>query len=238
MKKILNAIFVSIFILSNGLASAQTTEALWKGVGGKVKWDSTNYILFTAKGKSKENLSDTRKFLINKKSGQVRFEGQSSAGNQLVALFNFKSQKLSKLFRSGEELNPTSDESMELFDLISKQYKRDAALIFLPILLESPDTKTGAETSKIVNSEKLQTFTFELKNSTLSGEILYNSETGQIKQIIDQSGNEYFVNGYKDIGGGLVLPTTFKSMSSQSNNVTFTTVVAFTEMEESKFTSF
>ncbi len=237
MKNILKTIILFVLILPCILATGQTPEALWKGVGGKTKWDSTNYILFTANGNSTANLGSTRKFLINKKSGQVRFEGQSSEGNQIVALFNFKTQKLSKLFQSGEELKAESPESAELFELVNKQYKRDAVFIFLPILVESPDTKIGTEGSKIVNSEKLQAFSFELKNNTLSGEIFYNRETGQIKQIIDQSGNEYFVNGYKDIGGGLILPTTFKSMSSQENSATYTTVAAFTEMEESKFTS-
>ncbi|MGO1243455.1 MAG: hypothetical protein ACTJHT_09355 [Sphingobacterium sp.] len=237
MKNIFNIIIVFALMLSGVRADAQTPDALWKGVGGKSKWDSTNYILFTANGRSMDSLGNARKFLINKKSGQVRFEGQSSEGNQLVALFNFKSHKLTKLSRGGQELKATNEESTALFTLINKQFQRDASFIFLPVLLENANTTKGTETSKIVNSEKLQAFSFELNNNTLSGEILYNPETGQIKQVIDQSGNEYFVNNYKDIGGGLILPTTFKSMSMQGNNATYTTVAAFTEMEESKFTS-
>lgn len=237
MKNIFNIIIVFALLFSSVQAEAQTPDALWKGVGGKSRWDSTNYILFTANGISMDSLGNTRKFLINKKSGQVRFEGQSSEGNQLVALFNIKSHKLTKLSRSGQELKATNEESTALFTLINKQFQRDAAFIFLPVLVENANTKKGTETSKIVNSEKLQAFSFELNNNTLSGEILYNPETGQIKQVIDQSGNEYFVNNYKDIGGGLILPTTFKSMSTQGNNVSYTTVAAFTEMEESKFTS-
>jgi len=235
MKKIINIIF--ILLISSIITQAQTTDALWKGVGGKSKWDSTNYILFTANGKSIENLGNTRKFLINKKSGEVRFEGQSTDGNQIVALFNYKSKKLNKLFLSGEVQKTENPETAELFEHINKQYGIDATLIFLPILIESPDTRTGEEASKIVNSEKLQVFSFELKNNVLSGEIFYNKETGQIKQVKDQAGNEYFINGYKDIGGGLILPTTFKSISRDANATIYTTVAAFTEMEDSKFTN-
>jgi len=240
MKTFLTAVIINFLVFSQEIAQAQAplelSSSLWRGIGGKTKWDSTNYILFSVTGNDSEFLQNGRKFLINKRSGQVRFEGKTENGNNIVALFNFKTEKLSKLFSNGEE-RPVSTEVNTVFTRINEQFKKDAAFIFLPALIDAPDTRTGKVSSKIVNAEKLLSVSFQLKDNSLSGELLFNGETGYIKQIIDKEGNEYFVNGYKDIGGGLVLPTVFKSMNGSEKSATFPTAAAFTDMEESKFSN-
>lgn len=231
---------IAIGILSISCVSVQAQEEqeagkiLLKGIGGKDTWDSTNYILFTANGNDPKHFQNGRKFLINTKSGQARFEGKSSEGNNIVSLFNFKTGKLSKFFINGNEIKQMSSETNELLTKINEQFKKDINFLFLPALIEQPETKTGKTSSKIFNAEKLQSLPFQLK-AGLSGEVLFNGETGWIKQFIDKDGETFLVNGYKDIGGGLFLPTTFKNLENSEKSLLFSTVAAFTEMEESKF---
>jgi len=236
MKTFLTAIIICIFCLSGLHSQAQEqTEAgkiLLKGIGGKEKWEGSNYILFVANGNDVLDFQNGRKFLINTQSGQARFEGQCGEGNNIVALFNYKTSKRSHFFVNGVE--QADKEASELFSKINRQFKKDITFLFLPALIDQPDTKTGKVSSRIYNAEKLLALPFQLQGG-LSGEILFNSETGWIKQFIDKEGSTYLVNGYKDIGGGLFLPTTYKNLSNPQKNLSFSTVAAFTDMEESRF---
>lgn len=237
MRTYLMAAIVGLLALTAGQVKAQASQEsvsiLWKGIGGKTKWDNTNYILFAASGNESKYVQSGRKFLINKRSGQVRFEGRLSDGDNIIAIFNFKTQKIMKFSSNGVESKSGSSEVDDAFAKINEQFKKDASFIFLPTLID----KAGKAASKIINAEKLQYISFQLRDNNLAGDLYFNPETGYIKQLVDQDGNEFYVNGYKDIGGGLFLPTTFKSMGSQEKSTSFTTVAAFTEMEDSKFST-
>ncbi|GHE37179.1 hypothetical protein [Sphingobacterium griseoflavum] len=237
MKTYLTAAIIGLLALTGeqvvAQASQESVSLLWKGVGGKNRWDNTNYILFAASGNDSKHVQSGRKFLIDKRSGQVRFEGRLGDGDNIVAIFNCKTDKLLKLSSNGNEGKPNSTEADDVFAKINEQFKKDARFIFLPTLVD----KAGKASLKIVNAEKLQHITFQLKDNSLGGELYFNPETGYIKQLVDKDGNEFYVNGYKDIGGGLFLPTTFKSIDNQDKSTSFTTVAAFTEMEDSKFST-
>ena len=240
MIKALTIIIIGILSLSFSASQAQENEQLlghmlWKGIGGKTKWDSTNYMLFTAEGNNTHGIQKGRKFLIDTKLGRVRFEGKSSEGSNVIALFNYKTNTLAKLAINGETTAIDQPKAKTLFEQINAQFKNDISFLFLPALIEQADTKTGEISSKIVHAEKLQALPFQLHNG-MAGEVLFNGETGWIKQFTDQKGNCYMVNDYKDIGDGLFLPTTFKNLNDQNKNLIFSTVAAFTDMEESRFT--
>lgn len=240
MKKLLSVFVVLLCLQPLICLKAQTGEQrsisnLWKGVGGKNKWNSTDFILFSASGNDAPYLLNGRKFLINKKSGECRFEGRTNEGQNLVVLFNYKTDKLLRYFNNGKAVAKSSSEATAAFERISQQFVNDASLLFLPTLIDQADTKVGKVSAKIVNAEKLYTFSFQLKDNSLAGDILFNAETGLIKQLVDREGNEYYVNGYKDVGGGLILPTTFKSLQQTNKSTLFTTVAAFTDMEVEKF---
>lgn len=240
MKKLLSVFFVMLSLTPLVCLQAQTGEQrsisnLWKGVGGKNKWNTTDFILFSASGNDAPYLLNGRKFLINKKSGECRFEGRTNDGQTLVVLFNYKTEKLLRYFNNGKEVAKSSAEATTSFEKINQQFVSDASLLFLPTMINQADTKVGRVSAKIVNAEKLYTFSFQLKSNSLSGEVLFNAETGLIKQLLDNDGNEYYVNGYKDVGGGLVLPTTFKNLQQNNKSTLFTTVAAFTDMEVEKF---
>lgn len=240
MMKTLVKVFIPLLILASFLSahaqiSQESIQALWKGIGGKEKWETTNYILFTANGDKQAYLQSERTFLINRKSGQVRFEGKSNEGDNIAVFFNFKSGKLRKFYLNGTQMKEVNDSIVDNFGKIKEQLQKDASLLFLAALVDMPDTKTGTAYSKIVNAEKLQALPVELKDSALVGEVLFNEDTGHIKQIIAKDRSIYYVNGYKDIGGGLFLPTIFKNMNNSDKSIYFSIVAAFSDMEETKF---
>ena len=239
MKKFVRLFAFLFFVLPSlsvkGQVNKEASQMLWKGIGGKEKWEKTNYILFVANGGELDYTKSARTFLINRKSGQVRFEGKSLKGDNLALFFNFHSGKVSKFYINGTQLKELNDTTLEKSDKIKIQFQHDVSFLFLSALVNTPETKTGALSSKIVNAEKLQSINIELKNGALSGEVLFSKETGYIKQVITKDRETYYVNGYKDIGDGLFLPTSFKNINNSAKSISFSTVAAFSDMEESKF---
>src|SRR5690606_32054281 len=183
----------------------QGSDLLWKGVGGKEKWEQTTYILFTVNGNGSKYIQDGRRFLIHRSSGRARFEGRTEKGSNLVVLFNYKTGKLKKYYINGEEIS-SSSEIQESFNKVQEQFQRDNEFLFLSTKTELHQAKSKVS-SRIVNAEKLLSIPIQLPHNNISGELLFHPETGWIKQISESNGGTYLVNGYKDIGGGIYLPT-------------------------------
>ncbi len=212
--------------------SGSISDKIWNAVGGKNKWDDTNFLMFTVSGNSKYNsISSERKFLLDKKTGDVRFEG-SINNEAVVLLFNVRTQKLSAVFNdNGANLSIPAYKD-ELPHII-EQYNQDLKVLSLPVTLLSNSTLSDQTESKIINAERLKKISF---NNFLgkAGSIYVNEETGLIKRI-DVDSKTYAVNGYKDIGSGLVLPTSFKG---SSDSISYQKVASFTDMERQKFKTF
>ncbi|MGJ1206519.1 hypothetical protein [Sphingobacterium lactis] len=211
--------------------SAAMTDKIWNAVGGKSKWESTKYIMFTVSGNNKyPAVSGSRKFLLDKQSGNVRFEGTLNNEN-VVALINVQSQKLNHIYdENGSELTLQEYKSV-LPDLID-QYNLDLKVLSLPISILAANI-SGQDNSKIINAEKLQKLDFSNFLGS-KGSFYVSEETGFIKRL-EINNKTFAVNGYKDIGNGLVLPTSFKS---SGDNITYQKVASFTEMEPEKFKEF
>lgn len=217
----------------------KNVNLVWRGIGGKSNWEITKYILFSAQGNNiTKTIASERKFLINKSNGQCRFEGKFSSNDNIVLLFNFKTEQITKLFVNGIAQNDIKSFASTKFVDILDQFNEDTRLLFLPTSFELNKTKVSTSTQKIINAEKV--FVFQITQSQLfdgsnfNGTIVVNT-TGEITTAQSDQMN-YTINGYKDIGGGLNLPTSFKN-SSSAKNCTFTTVASFTDMEENKFTT-
>lgn len=223
------AITISPAILlaqSNGIV-----DKIWNAVGGKNKWETTKYIMFTVSGNSKyPSISGNRKFLLDKQTGNVRFEGTLNNEN-VVALLNVQNQKLNHVYdENGAEMDLQTYKEL-LPDLIA-QYNIDLKVLSLPITIMASNISSQTS-SKIINAEKLQKLDFSnfLGNS---GSFYVSEESGLVKRL-DIDNKSYLVNGYKDIGNGLILPTTFKG---SSDSITYQKVASFTEMEPEKFKAF
>lgn len=215
-------------------------SSVWEGIGGKSKWESTRFILFTSQGNEiTKHLSAERTFLIDKSNGRCRFEGKTISNYNIVLLFNYKSKQLDKLYLNGVETKDSKTLTSSHLQEIIGQFFEDAKLLFLPSSFDQASTTAGAPAQKIINAEKITIFPISsaqlFDGSTYSGKITLNI-TGQIIQS-ETNQNTYIISGYKDVGGGLNLPTVFKNAISPSKDCTFSTVAAFTDMEEGKFTT-
>ena len=229
--------FYSIFIaciFSPNPSFAQSepiTEKILNSIGGKTKWDNTRYLMFTVIGESNQNaISGDRKFLLDKKSGDIRFEGTLNKEN-IVVLFNKNDATIKNVYdQQGNELakEDYKDQVRSLID----QYTVDLQILSLPASIIGATLNTKSE-SKIINAEKLQMLEFSNFNGT-NGNIYVNQETGVIKQI-DLNNKSYAVNGYKDIGNGLIFPTVFKS---GTDSIVYQKVASFIDMELNKFEEF
>ncbi|QBR13426.1 hypothetical protein [Sphingobacterium sp. CZ-2] len=227
-------LFLTLLSIYPNLAKAQSkniVDKIWNSAGGKNKWESTKYIMFTVSGNSQfGSITGTRKFLLDKQSNLVRFEGTFDNEN-IVAILNVQNQKLIRLYdENGTELSVTDFKG--LVSELAAQYKIDLKVLALPASIATASLDGGSE-SKIINAEKLQKVDF---NNFLggSGSVYVNEESGMIKRI-DMDNKSYIVNGYKDIGNGLVLPTIFKG---SNDSISYQKVASFTEMETEKFKSF
>ncbi len=224
----------AVLTISPSILLAQSnsiSDKIWNAVGGKSKWDSTKYIMFTVSGNSKyPAISGARKFLLDKQSGNVRFEGTLNNEN-VVAILNVQSQKFSHLYdENGADIS--LQEYKEVLPNLIDQYSIDLKVLSLPISILSANL-SGQSSSKIINAEKLQKLDFS-NFLGLSGSIYVSDESGFIKRL-DLNNKSYLVSNYKDIGNGLVLPTNFKS---SADSITYEKVASFTEMEPEKFKEF
>lgn len=233
-RSIFLVLFVSIWGISSSAQESNSKQVIISASGGQSKWQSTRYFLFTATGnKVNDKLSTHRKFLFDKISGDVRFEGKNSSSQSIVLLFNFKSNAIEKYFVNNEE-SPISD---DMLATIIRQFHEDTSLLFLPFIFANEKTVVTQSENKIVDTEKRKLISFT-SNSTfigksISGIININSK-GEMKQLTTSNCN-YSIGAYKDIGGGLHLPTSFVCSTDKNKNCVFGTVAAFTEMENNKF---
>src|SRR5690606_20290316 len=95
-------------IFSPILSFAQSdniTEKISTSYGGKTKWDNTRYLMFTVTGESNQNtITGDRKFLLDKKTGDIRFEGTLNKEN-IVVLFNKNTATIKNVYdQEGSEL--------------------------------------------------------------------------------------------------------------------------------------
>lgn len=227
-------LFLTMFSISPSLIQAQSkniVDKIWNAAGGKSKWESTKYIMFTVSGNSQfSSISGNRKFLLDKQSGLVRFEGTLNRSN-VVAIFSVPAQKLIHIFdENGAEI--AGQEFKSLIPDLIEQYSIDLKVLSLPASIAASSLNNNSE-SKIINAEKLQKVDFSNFLGG-SGSVYVNEESGLIKRI-DMDDKSYLVNGYKDIGNGLILPTVFKA---SGDSISYQKVASFTEMEPSKFKAF
>jgi len=89
----------------------------------------------------------------------------------------------------------------------------------------------------MVNAEKLIEIVFKnvqnINKQPFSGTIYLNNK-GEVKEyILDQT--SFLVSDIKDVGDGIVLPTQFINKNIPNSLIKFSTVAAFTDIEDDKF---
>lgn len=208
-------------------------ELIHLAIGEANKWSSTRYLLYTVNGPSASpTVSNERTFLIDKNTGDCRFESVNKNNENIILLFNYKSKTVKKYF-----INEIEDRGNfeQIFENILNQFFIDTQILFLPAFLSDSPSNITEVSQKIINTDKINTICFTslptLGNDSVDGNISLTNK-GEIKSIV-LANIEYKTSGSKDIGGGIFLPTVFESQSSYK----FQTVAAFTDIETGKFSS-
>lgn len=217
------------------------SKQIWLSIGGQDKWNSLQYLAFSANGNSiSEQLSnDERKFLFNRSTGECRFDGYSGP-EQVTYLFNFKggTSGADKLFIGG---NLTTD-NQELKGTIKNQLFTDLHLLLLPTLIEQKSIQLKNKDEKFVDGQKLT-----IASMTSSGLVLGNKLDGLL--YIDQNTGEiirydysdktekisYEVSKYKEIGDGIRLPSSFTAANNEKRTCIFSSISSFVQVEQKKF---
>lgn len=232
----LTVFFIGLFLfVSYGRLNAQEQEngkkIIQLAIGDANKWGNTRYLLYTVTGSSSiSEFSNERTFLIDKTTGDCRFEGVNKSKENVVVLFNYKSKKLGKYFIDIQEGKGNIE---SIFESILQQFFRDTQILFSPAFLSDNPSNIRALSQKIINTDKITVIDFTnlptLGTDTVDGKISLTSK-GEIKSIVIDN-VEYMTSVSKDIGGGIILPTIFEGQFSYR----FQTVAAFTDIEAGKF---
>src|SRR5690606_31488047 len=233
------------FMLLGGIATAfgQGSQAglahkLWEAIGGKENWQNARYFMFSCIGGDHSSFTQgERTYLWDKQEGYCRFEGVTTDDESVVALFNIKTHTGTVYINDEKLSNPKT--SADIINEISAEFERDAYLLFLPTVLEGDRVSLTVTGEKLIGSQRFTVV--DIKNhktsfeATVDGQLYVDAQTGRVQQWLShQDQNRFAVSGFKDIGGGLVLPTRFTT-DDTTNNITYPIAAALVHIEAQKF---
>lgn len=217
------------------------SKQIWLSIGGQDKWNSLQYLAFSAKGNSvSEQLSnEERKFLFNRSTGECRFDGYSGP-DQVTYLFNFKggTNGADKLFIDGS----LTTDNQELKQSIKNQLFTDLHLLLLPTLIEQKSIQLKNQDEQFVGGQKLtvasMTSSGLVFGTKLDGLLYIDQNTGEIIRY-DYSDKiekiSYEVSKYKEIGDGIRLPSSFIAANNEKRTCIFSSISSFLQVEQKKF---
>lgn len=215
-------------------------QKIWESVGGQRIGTDVRYIAFSAKGniESVQQISSERQFLVDRQTGNCRFDGANASGNAVTLLFNFKNSTTNKLYIDSKE----AAEDKTLLKSIRSQLLTDLQLLLLPTLLDSKQIQLKEKGTKLIGDQKLVILTFQstapIFGSALRGDVFIETNTGEIKKYDKADASQrisYDVSAYKEIGEGFRLPTIFIATSDDKKSCSFSLVSSFIQVEQSKF---
>ena len=236
------SLFISLFICfancfgqTNGSA---IVAKLWDGVGGKENWQNARYFMFSCVGGEKPSLAQgERKYLWDKQTGNCRFEGITTDDEALVVLFNVKTAKGTVYINADEIDNQRI--AMDIIEVVIDEFEKDAQLLFLPTVLEGDHATYVIEEEKLVGVQRFTIVNIKNKKTSfeaaVDGKLSLDAQTGQILEWRpNQTANHFSISGFKDIGGGLILPTHFTG-SDTTVSVRYPLAAALVNIESQKF---
>ncbi|MFC3198778.1 hypothetical protein ACFOET_14245 [Parapedobacter deserti] len=241
VKFILNlftALLAFAAIVQGQVSDSDIETKLWDAIGGKKNWEDARYFMFSCVGREDESFAQgERKYLWDKKTGSCRFEGITTDDEAAIVLFNTKTAE-GTVYINGVKLdNPRT--TADVIAEVSDEFEKDAYLLFLPTALCGGQASYTVTGEKLVGTQRL--VVINIKNPKTSfetpveGQLYVDLQTGQAKRWrASNNTNHFTISGFKDIGGGLVLPTRFTG-SDASTSITYPIAAALVNIEEQKF---
>ncbi len=219
-------------------AREAVSEKLWDAVGGKDNWRNARYFMFSCVGGSHHSFAQgERKYLWDKQTGNCRFDGISTDDEAITALFNIGTAE-GTVYLNGVKLdNPRT--AADVVDAVLAEFEKDAYFLFLPTALDGDQVHYTVLGEKLVGSQRFTVI--NVKNNktrfaaTVAGQLYMDTQTGRVQRWQpSEAANQFTISGFKDVGGGLVLPTRFIGTDA-STSVTYPIAAALVNIEEHKF---
>ncbi len=234
-------LFAVLLICSTALSQINNTDVaarLWEGVGGKENWQNARYFMFSCIGGEKHSFAHgERKYLWDKQTGNCRFEGFTSDDEAIVVLFNIKTTE-GVIYIDNEKID-NKQAIKDITEEVIAEFEKDAQLLFLPTALEGDHVSYTIQEEKLVGSQRFTVVNIKNRKTSfetaINGLLSLDAQTGQIREWRPaQTTNHFSVSGFKDVGGGLVLPTRFAG-SDTSMSVVYPLAAALVNIESQKF---
>lgn len=231
-------LFTFVTIVQGQVSDSIVETKLWEAIGGKKNWQNARYFMFSCIGRDGHSFAQgERKYLWDKQTGNCRFEGVTTDDEGIVALFNIKTTD-GAVYINGTKL----DNPRTVADIISEvtdEFERDAYLLFLPTVLEGDQATYTVAGEKLVGAQRFTVVNVKNRKTSfeaaVDGQLYVDSQTGQVQRWKpSEATNDFTISGFKDIGGGLVLPTHFTG-SDTATNVTYPLAAALVNIEDQKF---
>lgn len=217
--------------------SDEVSEKIWSSIGGKQQWENARYFMFTCQGPHEQAHQSAASYLWDRHTGNCRYEGTTADERELVVLFNLHHAE-GQVF-----IDNIAQENAELvaekIKEVRQGFKKDAELLFLPAIQDGKNAQLSLESERLVGASRQ--FVAQVKSdetvygADAEGTIHIDAQSGRIRHWDPRHGVSYEVSGYKDIGGGLFLPTRFVAAQGQEN-VTYSVAAALVHIESRKFT--
>lgn len=244
MKTLSNVLLIFVLTLCFQLDVIAQDDSLnkqiWQSIGGQGKWDSLQFLAFSAKGNtiSDQLSNDERKFLFNRTTGECRFDGYSGT-DQVTYLFNFKNSGADKLYVGGS----LASDGTEIKKSIRSQLFSDLNLLLLPTLIGQKNVMLKGQTERFIGGQKLTIANISSSGSIfglkIDGSIYIDQNTGEITYYEYTDKGEkitYEVSKYKEIGDGIRLPSFFYATNNDKKSCVFSSISSFVQVEQKKFT--
>ncbi|WP_293953168.1 MULTISPECIES: hypothetical protein [unclassified Sphingobacterium] len=241
LSNVLSIVILTLFCQLNLIAQEDTLhKQIWQSIGGQEKWDSLQYLAFSAKGNniSDQLANEERKFLFNRTSGACRFDGYTGT-DQVTYLFNFKNPGNDKLFIGGN----LSTDDVELKKSIKSQLFSDFNLLLLPTLIGLKNVQLKNQKESFSAGQKLMISNIlsstPIFGNRIAGVLYIDQNTGEIARYEYKDKGEkitYEVSNYKEIGDGIRLPSLFNCTTNGQRSCIFSSISSFVQVEQKKFT--
>ncbi|MGK6350138.1 hypothetical protein [Parapedobacter sp. DT-150] len=235
---LLVALLICIKTVQSQDTDIQVETKVWEAMGGKANWQLARYFMFSCVGGDDHSfIRGERTYLWDRQTGNCRFEGVTTVDEALIVLFNIKTAKGTVYVNGAPSSSPQT--AADIIKEVTAEFERDAYLLFLPTVLEGDNVTYAVEGEKLIGSNQFTVI--NVKNNrtafeaAVEGQLFIDTQTGKIQEWKSNPDSAHFsVSGFKDIGGGLVLPTRFVG-SDTTQSITYPLAAALVNIEAQKF---
>ncbi|WP_134088332.1 hypothetical protein [Olivibacter sp. XZL3] len=212
-------LFVFLFSFFNEqTAFSQTKDQIvnlvWQGVGGRQGWNEARYFMFSCSTNLKETFSEEHSFLWDRSTGACRFEGTNEQQQKVIVLFNTNNDK-GKVFIDNKAVN-NKDSTALIILPVKMTFDHETFWLFPPKSLTDA-SRLIVKDAELIGSTRYnvaEVQQFPTDTVPLKSKVYIDTNTGRIFQWLTLDEKErvmykFLTSGFKDVGGGLLLPTVF-----------------------------